>query len=477
MNLPFNSHLPSRLLTNSLRPAKIRVATCSFVAATPQGALMATPESLCNDLARSKLLTEDAAKSLCGQWRAKASSPSADGDAFSQWLVAEGKITEYQRGMLLRGKLDRCRLGDYLLLDRIGQGRMAGVYKATSKGGQIVAVKVLPPSKAKDAEGFGRFQREARIALKLKHPNVVRTFEVGQDDKLHFLVLEYLEGETLEELLKRRKQLPSAEALKIVHQALLGLQHLHEQDVVHRDLKPANLMLAAQSGETTVKILDVGLGKALFDEGDGENPVDLTNQGDLIGEPDYMAPEQARNASAADIRADIYSIGCILYHAITGTVPFPAKNAVQKLMKHATEKPLPLSELAPQTPAAVQGLVDAMMGKQPSMRPATPGWAAKLAMEAMNESLRPAPTANVVQTVAVPVPVAAPIVAAALAAPVVAAPIARPMSAPAVHTPQEAKPAAEAPPSWIWQYGGILAIFVGGLILVAGIASAFLRNR
>jgi tRNA A-37 threonylcarbamoyl transferase component Bud32 len=443
---------------------------------------MATPESLCNDLARTKLFSPDEARSLLLRWRGETRDAS-DGEAFSQWLVQQGSITEYQRGMVMKGKLDRCRVGDYFLLDRIGQGRMAGVYKARSKSGQSVAVKILPPSKIKDAEAFGRFQRESRMALKLKHPNVVRTFEVGQDDNLHFLVMEYLEGETLEEVLKSRKQLPAPEALKIVHQALLGLQHLHEQDVVHRDLKPANLMLAETGGEKTVKILDVGLGKALFDEGDGMGPVDLTNQGDLIGEPDYMAPEQARSASTADIRSDIYSLGCVLYHAITGSVPFPSKNAVQKLMMHAKEKAKPLAEWAPQTPAVVQGLVDAMMAKEASMRPSTPSWAAKSVLDALSELQRPAPAAKPPQpaavavaapVVAAPAPIAAPLVAP-LAAPVVAAH--RPMSAPVVPTVAAPSGMEEPQPSWMRQYGGILAIAVGGMILVAGIASVLLRNR
>src|SRR5207253_1798344 len=118
---------------------------------------------------------------------------------FAQWLVAHEYVTAYQAERLLRGRADYYFFGPYQLLDRIGQGRMAGVYKASHRLGQVVAIKVLPPTKAKNAEAFGRFRREARLALPLKHPNVVRTFQTGVADGLHFLVMEYLEGETLEE--------------------------------------------------------------------------------------------------------------------------------------------------------------------------------------------------------------------------------------------------------------------------------------
>src|SRR5262249_20791579 len=139
-------------------------------------------------------------------------------------------------------------LGEYKILDRIGRGRMAGVYKAVHQLGQVVAIKVLPPSKAKDPRTLGRFTREARLALKLKHPNVVRAFQVGEVNGLHYLVMESLEGEPLEEVLQRRKRLSPAEAVRVVHQALVGLQHIHEQGLVHRDLKPSNLMLVPAPG-------------------------------------------------------------------------------------------------------------------------------------------------------------------------------------------------------------------------------------
>src|SRR5262249_35474329 len=139
---------------------------------------------------------------------------------------------------------------------------------AVTSRGEPVALKILPPSKAKKPELLARFQRESKMATQLRHANIVRTYDVGEHNSINFMVMEYLEGETLEDVLKRRVKLPVAEAVHVVHQALLGLQHIHEQGMIHRDLKPANLMLIGPSGNTlksTVKILDIGLGRETFD--------------------------------------------------------------------------------------------------------------------------------------------------------------------------------------------------------------------
>ena len=157
-------------------------------------------------LGRSRLLPTEDLAALARRWRSEAPSRSR-ADDYARWLTAKQYLTDYQAAVLLRGRAGPFFLNEYKLLDRIGVGRMAGVYKAVHRLGQIVAVKVLPPSKAKDPQAFGRFQREARLALRLNHPNVVRTFQTGEADGLHYLVMEYLEGETLEDVLKRRKRL------------------------------------------------------------------------------------------------------------------------------------------------------------------------------------------------------------------------------------------------------------------------------
>jgi serine/threonine protein kinase len=347
-------------------------------------------ESFCNLLARSRLISAEEVRGLRQRWLAEANKDAAgDAEKFSEWLASHQYITEYQAKVLLRGHADRFFLSHdaYKLLERIGKGRMAGVYKAVHRLGQTVAIKVLPPSKAKDPQLLARFQREARLAMRLKHPNVVRTFQTGEDDGLHFLVMEYLEGEPLDEVLERRGKLPPAEAVRLVYQALLGLQHLHDQNMVHRDLKPGNLMLVppVKPGQpdttlnSTVKIVDIGLGRALFDEGTpgAEGNVELTTEGAVLGTPAYLAPEQARDAHTADIRADIYSLGCVLYHALAGQAPFADTNLVRQMVRHATEPPKPLRTFNREVPDGLEQIVQWMLAKDPAQRYPTPERAAK----------------------------------------------------------------------------------------------------
>ncbi len=357
-----------------------------------------TVEGLCNQLARNRLLDAEAVRGARQRWRAEAKSDADDPTRFGKWLIAGGLVTEFQLGMLTRGFADLLYLGDYKLLDRIGQGRMAGVYKAVhTSSGQVVAIKVLPPSKAKLPQLLTRFLREARLAVRLNHPNVVRTFQLGKTKSdLRYIVMEYLDGETLEDVLQRRKRLPVAEAAHVLTQALRGLEHLDEQSLVHRDLKPANLMLVPAPGASgsvlgsTVKILDIGLGRALFDEGTPsvEEAGDVTNEGTLLGTPSYMAPEQARSAHNADIRADLYSLGCVCYELLTGQTPYPDSSFVRQMVRHATEALKPAKELNPQLPDAVQPLLDKLLAKDPAQRFATPGQAFKAAL-----ALAPAPPA------------------------------------------------------------------------------------
>ena len=336
-------------------------------------------------LLRSRLLSADDARALFERWRERAKD-AADAADFARWMVAGGHLTEYQATLLARGHADGFFVDEYKILDRLGKGRMAGVYKAVHSLGQVVAVKVLPPSKGRDPRLLARFRREARLALRLKHANVVRAFHMGYARGLHYLVMECLEGETLAEVLQRRGKLPPAEAVRVAYQALLGLQHLHEQGVVHRDLKPANLMMLAPPGgnpdttaDATVKILDMSLARALTGEDDADDVEDprLTTEGALLGTPDYMAPEQARDAHAADVRADVYSLGCVLYHALAGRPPFQDSNIISQMIRHASEAPRPLQEFNPAVPDGLQQILNWMLAKDPAKRYATPGRAAQ----------------------------------------------------------------------------------------------------
>jgi len=358
-----------------------------------------TPQNLCGFLVRSRLMTPEGMRDMFQRWLADARENAANLAQFTKWLVAHEYVTDYQAALLAKGHGDPnvFFLDQYKIMDRLGRGRMAGVYKAMHTLGQTVAIKVLPPSRAKDPKMLARFQREARLAVRLKHPNVVRSFQIGQANNLHYLVMEYLEGETLEEVLNRRKRLPPAEAVRLIHQALTGLQHIHELGLVHRDLKPANLMLvpAPAQGEpdttlrATMKILDIGLGRALFDENApaDEEQIELTGEGMILGTPDYLAPEQARDPRTIDVRADIYSLGCVLYHLLTGQPPFPGTNLIKQMVRHATEAPKPLQQFNPAVPDGLQQIVSYMMAKEAAQRYPNPERAAQaLQMFLMAES-------------------------------------------------------------------------------------------
>jgi serine/threonine protein kinase len=250
---------------------------------------------------------------------------------------------------------------------------MALLYKASHPLGHVVALKVMPPARAANARALARFLREGRLTLRLKHPNVVRTIHAGKSDELHFIALEHLEGETLEAVLKRHPSLPSAEAVRIVFLALLGLRHIHEQGVIHRNLSPAHLMLVpapslSATGSTLaseVKIIDFGLCRPLKEEAPppGKDGDHLTRLGTWLGTPDYLAPEQARDARSAGVQADIYSLGCVLYHCLTGEPPFGDGPPGRLLKRQLAEAPRPLRELNPNVAEELQQVVVGMLAK------------------------------------------------------------------------------------------------------------------
>lgn len=419
-----------------------------------------TVENISGLLIRSKLLTPDEVRNNYQRWLTEGKDHISSALHYLKWMVSQKILTEYQAALISRGQVDDFFLNQYKILDRLGKGRMAGVYRAIHQSGLVVAIKVLPPSRSKDQQLLRRFQREARLAFKLRHPNVVRAFQLGEAKGLHYLVMEYLEGETLEEVLKRRKRMPPTEAVRLIHQALEGLQHIHQQGLIHRDLKPANLMLVATRKAGTadntlnaaVKILDIGLGRELFDETAQvtTDSLELTSEGVLLGTPDYLAPEQARDPRTIDIRADIYSLGCVLYHCLTGQPPFPDNNVISQMLRHATEQPRPVRDFAPEVPDGLQQILNWMMAKQADQRYPTPERAAQALrvflaagtepsvieetpqmrsfLEALGEDEEPDSASNGVKT--------------AVVVPVAAAPI---PAAPALGTPARAAVAQAAP--------------------------------
>jgi serine/threonine protein kinase len=340
-----------------------------------------TVTDYCGILSRSRLIPEADVRALHDKWKAETQGSNSDVEQFRRYLVQRKCLTEYQAALVQRGHTEGFFIGGYTILDRIGKGASAGVYKAVHTSGQVVALKVLPASKARDPHALNRFQREGRLLTQLDHPNVVRAFQVGQSGNVHFIVMEHLDGETLDDVVGRRKKLPPPEAVRLVQQALFGLQHLHDRKMVHRDLKPSNLMVTSfeetsQQDTTlnsTVKVLDIGIGREMFDEGASpRRDAEVTAVGAILGTPDYLAPEQARDARSSDVRADIYSLGCVLFHLIAGRTPFDEKNVMAQVLKHAIDDMPPL----PAVPPGLQDVFARMTAKRVEDRYQTPAAAA-----------------------------------------------------------------------------------------------------
>jgi serine/threonine protein kinase len=340
-----------------------------------------TVDEYCALVVQSQLCSRSAVKAIQTRWRTVARDPESVGD-FARWLIATGHLTAHQATLIGRGQVNNFFFNEFKILERIGKGRMAGVYRAVDPKGRFAAIKVLPPSKAQDPLILARFRREAQLASQLDHACIVRTLQWGELRGLHYLVMEYAEGDTLEVVLQDRGRLTPKETARIGLLTALGLQHVMAKGMVHRDLKPANLVLcpAPLREENTmqcrVKILDIGLGRLLFNPDDKDASAGLTSDGAILGTPDYLAPEQARDASRADIRSDLYSLGCVLYHALAGEPPFKDDNLVRQILRHATQQPVSLRERNPEVPAELEQVVLRLLEKDPAQRYQAPGEAA-----------------------------------------------------------------------------------------------------
>jgi WD40 repeat protein/tRNA A-37 threonylcarbamoyl transferase component Bud32 len=256
----------------------------------------------------------------------------------------------------------------YRIVELLGSGGMGAVYKAEHLlMERPVALKVIRQRFIDEPAAVERFRREVKAAARLAHPNIVTAHDADQAGDTHFLVMEYVEGTTLARLVQEQGPLPVDRACDYARQAALGLQHAHERGMVHRDIKPHNLMLTADG---QVKILDFGLARFATER---SVAAALTEANAVMGTPDYIAPEQANDAHQADIRADIYSLGCTLYHLLTGRPPFPEGTALQKIKCHLDDMPPALNTLRPDVPVELAGLVERMMAKDPSARYRTPG--------------------------------------------------------------------------------------------------------
>ena len=282
-------------------------------------------------------------------------------------LIAADLLTDWQVEQLRRGRHQGFVLGKYRLLRLLGAGGMSSVYLAehTTLRGKV-AIKVLPVKRVDKTSYLARFEREAREAFRLTHPNIVRTLDLDTSGKIHFIVMEYVEGDDLNARVKRTGPLDIREAADFIRQAALGLEHAHEEGLVHRDIKPANLIVDKRG---TVKILDFGLALAGGDEGDAS----LTQAFDekVLGTADYLAPEQVRNSHQADRRSDVYALGCTFHFLLTGRAPFANGSISERLQAHLTKPPPNLLEARPDVPPALVELYFRMMDKHPTARPQT----------------------------------------------------------------------------------------------------------
>jgi tRNA A-37 threonylcarbamoyl transferase component Bud32 len=246
---------------------------------------------------------------------------------------------------------------------------MGQVFKARHRlMRRVVALKFIRKELLTDPEALQRFRREIQMAAKLSHPNVVAAFDAEQIGERCCLVMEYCEGESLASLVSQQGPLPVAQACTLIRQAALGLQHAYEHGLIHRDIKPENLL---KSG-ATLKILDMGLARLQTVDGTASG-LTLTQRGVIMGTPDFIAPEQAKDLALADIRSDLYSLGCTFYFLLAGRVPFLGGTLVEKLLRHQVETPPPLQQLRPDVPTAVSAIVVRMMAKDPANRFQTPG--------------------------------------------------------------------------------------------------------
>jgi serine/threonine-protein kinase len=314
-------------------------------------------DALLDLIRRSNILPPDRLAALPGP-----GSLPADAIAASAALVQQGFITKFQREQLLLGRHKGFRIGPYVIREQLGRGGMGAVYLAEHLDlHRRVAVKILAPGKGEDQKlALERFLREARASASLDHPNIVRTFDVARAAQTPYIVMEYVDGETLQHVVDRAGALPYAVAAEHIAQAASGLQHAHEKGLVHRDIKPANLM---RDRTGVIKLLDLGLART---DSARDKLTEVLDEGAVVGTADYISPEQAMNGTV-DCRADIYSLGATFFTLVTGKVPFEG-NTTQKLIQHQMRVPPPLHEVMPDIPRELSAVVSRMLAKKPADR-------------------------------------------------------------------------------------------------------------
>ena len=313
------------------------------------------------DLRRSALIDRGQLDQLVSEFLKR--NPRAEAPALAEYLVQQGTLTAFQAERVLNGKSQGLVLGPYVLLDAIGAGSMGQVYKASSKNDQeLYAVKVLPRRSMwnvrlarRQVRSFGNFTQAA----------VVPFVDVGTAGSTHYLAWPYVEGTPLSKLLEDRGKLAPQESAYYVMQVAEGLEACHQRGILHGLLKPSNLLIALDG---QVKVLDFGIG-ALLGETDSESVVDTMSTANTMASGlDCASPESIMDPTKLSPASDQYSLGCVLYACLTGRVPFPGNNAVEKMMFHQTREPDSISEIAPEVPNEYIEVVTRLMKKNPGER-------------------------------------------------------------------------------------------------------------
>lgn len=310
---------------------------------------------------KSNLVAPEALSKALDELKAQAGEAALEDDNQIVAKLVDAKlITSWQADNLMKGRHKGFFLGNYKLHRHLGSGGMSSVYLAEHKHmRQLRAIKVLPQHRVNDSSYLGRFYREARAAAALDHNNIVRAYDVDNDGDNHYLVMEYVEGNDLQKIIATQGVLSYETAAEYIRQAADGLTHAHHVGLIHRDIKPANLLV---DNKGVVKILDMGLARFA----DDEKQASLTQLHDenVLGTADYLAPEQAINSHTVDSRADLYSLGCTLYFALTGHPPFPEGTMAQRLLMHQQKEPAPLTNDRPDAPRDLVMICKRMMEKR-----------------------------------------------------------------------------------------------------------------
>ena len=319
-------------------------------------------------------------------------TPDAIDRRLARQAIATGRLTLWQAQQILSGRSSGYKIDKYVLLDLLGRGGMGRVYLAKDlKLNRMVALKILSAERMNNPRAIARFHREAKVGAQLQHENLVRVYDYneGESDNVRYLVMEYIEGKNVGQLIGELGAIPWPTAARLGRQIALGLEHARLKELIHRDVNPCNILVTRDG---TAKLTDLGLA---IDLNDHEN---VTRDGATVGTFDYVSPEQARHSRSVDTRADIYSLGCSLYHMVAGRVPFPVASLPEKLYAHQLHDPDPLETIAPGTPEGLSDVIRKMMRKQPEDRYQTPLEVAQalepFAVETGWISTAPAPSAG-----------------------------------------------------------------------------------